>query len=273
MTRSTASLSQAIPLNTQWYWQSASVPAQAESIGKSEPLAPWTPAVLAKFKVDTTNKDRKHIDYLVLGLLSLLIHTTLIQQFDRIGLEQDLIEPEKPAPKVQITLSRPQPKPIAPPPPPIAKPKPVVPKAVPLKPPKPKPIPKIVEQTPTPSPAPIVDNPQVVDSPAPAAPQAAAPVVAEKITAPSAGADYLNNPPPVYPEIAMERGWEGKVLMKVHVLPDGHPDTVSVIKSSGQQVLDDAAVKTVHKWSFVPAKRGDTPIAGWVTVPITFKLS
>jgi protein TonB len=61
--------------------------------------------------------------------------------------------------------------------------------------------------------------------------------------------------------------------MKVHVKPDGKPDEVSVIKSSGQKILDDAAVKTVNKWSFVPAMRGTTPIAGWVTVPITFNLS
>jgi protein TonB len=98
-------------------------------------------------------------------------------------------------------------------------------------------------------------------------------VVEEKITAPVAGADYLHNPAPEYPEIAMDRGWEGKVLMKVHVKPDGKPDEVSVIKSSGQKILDDAAVKTVNKWSFVPAMRGTTPIAGWVTVPITFNLS
>ncbi|WP_426994007.1 energy transducer TonB family protein [Methylomonas sp. CM2] len=61
--------------------------------------------------------------------------------------------------------------------------------------------------------------------------------------------------------------------MKVHVQPNGKPDSVSVVKSSGQAVLDDAAVKTVSKWSFVPAKRGETPVAGYVTVPITFNLS
>ncbi|WP_157199720.1 energy transducer TonB, partial [Methylomonas koyamae] len=100
-----------------------------------------------------------------------------------------------------------------------------------------------------------------------------APVVEEKITPPTAGADYLHNPPPEYPDIAHERGWEGKVLMKVHVQADGKPDNITVIKTSGQKVLDDAAVKTVSKWSFVPAKRGDTPVAGYVTVPITFNLS
>jgi protein TonB len=94
----------------------------------------------------------------------------------------------------------------------------------------------------------------------------------EKITAPTAGADYLHNPEPEYPDLAQERGWEGKVLLKVHVQPDGKPSSVSIAKSSGHKELDDAALKAVNKWSFVPAKRGDTPVDGWVTVPISFNL-
>ena len=78
-----------------------------------------------------------------------------------------------------------------------------------------------------------------------APPAPPAPPVEEKVTEPRAGAGYLNNPPPVYPEVAMDRGWEGKVLMKVHVLANGKPDNVSVIKSSGKDVLDDEAVRTV----------------------------
>jgi protein TonB len=98
-------------------------------------------------------------------------------------------------------------------------------------------------------------------------------VTDEKVSAPSAGAEYLHNPAPEYPESAMDRGLEGNVLMKVHVLPDGHPDIVNIVKSSGQNILDEAAVDTVHKWMFVPAKRGETPVAGWVTIPIAFNLS
>jgi protein TonB len=56
------------------------------------------------------------------------------------------------------------------------------------------------------------------------------------------------------------------------VLANGSPDSVSVIKSSDIEVLDDEAVRTVKKWSFVPAMRGKTPVDGWVTVPISFNL-
>lgn len=230
---------------------------------------------IGDFKYRSENKDHKWADYVLLGVLSLFIHSTVVDHFKDAGFEQEIIEPVKQPPKVQITLSRPAPKPVAPPPPPPpqVKPKPPVQKAVPLKPPKPKPVQKVIEQ-PVVQPTPVINDTPVEATPVPSAPPSPpAPVVEEKITAPTAGADYLHNPAPEYPEIAQERGWEGKVLMKVHVQPDGKPDTISVIKSSGQQVLDDAAVKTVYKWSFVPAKRGTTPIAGYVTVPITFNLS
>lgn len=229
-------------------------------------------AALGDFKYRASNRDHKLTDFLLLGVLSVLIHGTLVEQFKGADFEQEIIEPIKPEPKVQITLTRPQPpKPV--PPPPQVKPQPPVQKVVPLKPQKPKPVKKVIEQAPIIEPAPVVET-APVSTPAPAvSTPTPAPVVEEKITAPVAGADYLHNPAPEYPEAAQERGLEGKVLLKVHVLPDGKPDNIVVARSSGHQILDDAAIKTVHKWSFVPAKRGETPIAGYVTVPITFNLS
>lgn len=225
---------------------------------------------LGDFRYDNNQQDRRISDYLLLGLLSIAVHSTVVDNFNAIEFEPAIVEAVKPESKVQITLSRPQPPKPVPPPPPLVKPKPPVQKLVPLKPP-PKPVKKIIEAPPVIESAPIVDSAPVN---APTAPVSApAPVIEEKITAPTAGADYLHNPPPEYPELAQERGWEGKVLLKVHVQPSGKPDSISIAKSSGQQVLDDAAVKTVYKWSFVPAKRGETPIAGYVTVPITFNLS
>ena len=241
-------------------WKPANLPLNPVAIA----LTNNSDKGLSNFKYINNTRDHKLVDYLLLGLVSILIHVTVVEHFDRLSLSEDIIKPEEQPPKVMISLSRPQPKPIVPP---KVQPKPPTPKVVPLKPQKPKPVEKVVEQVPT-TPAPVVDS---TPAPAPAAPPA--PVVEEKITAPVAGADYLHNPAPEYPEIAQDRGWEGKVLMKVHVKPDGKPDEVTVIKSSGQKVLDDAAVKTVNKWSFVPAMRGNTPIAGWVTVPITFNLS
>ncbi len=78
--------------------------------------------------------------------------------------------------------------------------------------------------------------------------------------------------PPVYPRIARESGWEGIVLVRVTVQPDGSPDSIKVRKSSGHPVLDNAAVDAVKKWKFSPAKDGNIPIRSVVEIPINFDL-
>ncbi|MBJ9371458.1 energy transducer TonB [Acinetobacter sp. TGL-Y2] len=85
-------------------------------------------------------------------------------------------------------------------------------------------------------------------------------------------AGYLSNPAPEYPEQALERGWEGSVILRVKVLANGSPDTVSVKQSSGKKLLDSAAVRTVKQWKFSPALKGKTPVEGWVDVPIHYQL-
>jgi protein TonB len=94
----------------------------------------------------------------------------------------------------------------------------------------------------------------------------------EPLTEPSFGAAYLRNPPPTYPGVAQQRGWQGTVLLKVHVLASGRPDHVGLASSSGHDSLDDAALEAVTNWRFAPARRGDQAIDGWVQVPIEFKL-
>ena len=230
------------------------------------------PATIGSYKYISDNRDHKLVDFLLIGILSVFVHNTVIDHFKGMSFEKEIIEAVKPPPKVQITLTRPQPKPVAPPPPPKVQPKPPPPKVVPLKPQKPKPVPKVVEQAPTPAPSPVVDTAPSAPAAAPAAPPAPPAPVVEKVTAPVAGADYGDRPDPIYPEHAQEMGWEGKVLLKVHVQASGKPAAVTVAKSSGHQELDDAAVKAVTKWTFKPAMRGDTPTDGFVTVPITFNI-
>jgi protein TonB len=165
---------------------------------------------------------------------------------------EPIVQPvvEEPPPPVEDELA------VKPPPPkPIPKPKPVAK-------PVPKPVAKPVEQPPAP-PAP----PQPVAAPAPPAPPAPKPV-----TPASANAGYLKNPAPEYPSLAMRRGWEGTVLLRVHVLASGKPGEIQLQKSSGRDQLDDAALAAVKRWSFVPAKQGDVAQDGWVSVPIDFKI-
>jgi protein TonB len=71
---------------------------------------------------------------------------------------------------------------------------------------------------------------------------------------------------------AKREGWQGTTLLQVQVQPTGRPSAVKVQKSSGRDVLDEAALEAVSMWTFVPATQGGAPVAGYVTVPIVFRL-
>jgi protein TonB len=108
-------------------------------------------------------------------------------------------------------------------------------------------------------------------SPIPAAPINVAPAP-EAITAPRFDADYLDNPKPVYPATSRRLGEQGKVLLRVLVSAAGLAEKVELKTSSSFTRLDQAAQEAVSRWRFVPARRGEQPIAAWVQVPLTFQL-
>jgi len=189
--------------------------------------------------------------------------------------------------RVEIDLARPP-----------ERPKPIIPAAVPPPPPK------VVKQetkpaitTPVPA-APIeqppVDQPVDTGSSAPAEeggelyagngglgnapPPPPAPVAPTPAPAPAPvvqareGANYMKNPRPAYPRKAKREGWEGTTLLRVAVQASGKPGAVKLQKSSGHDVLDEAAIEAVGRWTFAPATQGGAPISGSVTVPIVFRL-
>jgi TonB family protein len=83
---------------------------------------------------------------------------------------------------------------------------------------------------------------------------------------------YDGNPKPPYPRNARRRGYDGVVVLKVEILPNGRVGELRVKKSSGHHILDKSALNTVKKWKFIPAKRGEDPIRIWAEVPIKFEL-
>ena len=214
----------------------------------------------------------------LLGVLALALHGVVIYWISQNPTPVLPIVPPE-VPPMTIEFSQPAPPVVQPPPPepivaPVVEPPPPVEDELAVKPP-PKPIPKpkpkpVVKPVPKPVVKPVEQPPappQPVATPAPAAPPAPAP-----ITPASANAGYLHNPAPEYPSLAMRRGWEGTVLLRVHVLASGKPGEIQIQKSSGRDQLDSAAKDAVKRWSFVPAKQGNDPIDGWVSVPIDFKI-
>ncbi len=146
-----------------------------------------------------------------------------------------------------------------------------------------------------PSPAALAPQPIVAAAsaatapPAAAAPQAAIPAetpappqvvavaaavapTATPVIPPHANADYLENPPPAYPPLSRRLGEQGKVMLRVLVNANGMADTVELKSSSGSSRLDEAALATVRRWRFVPARQGEQPVAAWTLIPITFSL-
>ena len=84
--------------------------------------------------------------------------------------------------------------------------------------------------------------------------------------------DYGKNPRLSYPPIALRRGFEGRVVLKVLVSKDGRAIKVTLGKSSGHAILDRAAIKAVRKWVFKPGKLNGVPIDMWVKVPVVYEL-
>ena len=114
------------------------------------------------------------------------------------------------------------------------------------------------------TPAPVM----IAKSPSPVS----VPQAADAIEPPHFDVAYLNNPKPAYPPMARRLGLEGVVVLRVQVSVKGVPEQVAVAQTSGMAMLDEAASKAVQSWTFVPARRGDSPIAHAVDVPIRFQL-
>jgi protein TonB len=66
---------------------------------------------------------------------------------------------------------------------------------------------------------------------------------------------------------------QGVVLLTVQVGADGHASDVTLSRSSGFPLLDQAALRTVRQWRFYPARAGGLPVASQVEVPVRFSLA
>lgn len=75
-----------------------------------------------------------------------------------------------------------------------------------------------------------------------------------------------------YPTSALEEGLEGVVLLRVVFQPSGKPDRITVQRSSGYPILDQAAIDAVTRSTFHPKKDGNIPIRSVVEFELPFEL-
>lgn len=84
---------------------------------------------------------------------------------------------------------------------------------------------------------------------------------------------YLANPAPPYPALSRRLREQGQVVLRVEVDKDGNVLNVTLKQSSGFGRLDQAALAAVRSWRFQPAKLGAISVAGVAIVPIEFELT
>ncbi len=93
--------------------------------------------------------------------------------------------------------------------------------------------------------------------------EAAAPVVEEAKPEPQKiiPAKIISREAPRYPSHALKNSTEGWVQVRFFIDTNGRPTDVSIVESEPNDTFDDAALKSVKKWRFSPARNQTTGLA------------
>jgi protein TonB len=96
----------------------------------------------------------------------------------------------------------------------------------------------------------------------PVAPTPPAPVQAPPAPTPAKAVGRTHDCQSTYPDLSRRLNETGTVLVEYDVGVDGAISNVRIIKSSGSDRLDQAAISCVStKWKDTPAMQGNTPVA------------
>lgn len=158
-----------------------------------------------------------------------------------IDVEEEIVEEPPPPPPVDVDL---------PPPPPMV----VIPEFVFDAPPPPAAIQQVAAAVDRPAPPPAPPAAKPAPPPPPALPPVrpkADPNRFSKLMAED------------YPSSALRKKQEGDVTLSMCMSVDGKASNVEVVKSSGVEALDEAAVKGVPKLRFTPAKDSQGKPVAW----------
>lgn len=127
-----------------------------------------------------------------------------------------------------------------------------------------RPEPEVMPKPSEPAAAPARPKPVAVKAAAVAPAVPAAPAFIE--------ARPTSNRPPHYPDLARRNGWQGLCLVRVSVSAGGRAVAVSLARSSGHGILDQAALTAVKRWKFTPRMVRGTSAESTVEVPVNFSL-
>lgn len=203
----------------------------------------------------------------------LVFHVVLLWALQS-GLLKRAVELVVPVQMLSEFIEPPAPKVVPPPPAPPAPVKPSVTKPkTPSLPPAPQPL-AIVDNTPAPDARTVEATHPVPLAPitAPVVSTSVAPPASPRVELPSSDADYLQNPRPIYPPLSKRLGEQGQVIHSVLIGVDGLPVSARLVKSSGFDRLDQAAMTAVMRWRYTPGKRNGVPTAMSFNVPINWVL-
>ncbi|HEY2955911.1 MAG TPA: TonB family protein [Candidatus Eisenbacteria bacterium] len=77
---------------------------------------------------------------------------------------------------------------------------------------------------------------------------------------------------PIYPEIAIQAGVEGLVIVKALVGKNGRVLDVLLDRDRQVPMLNEAALAAARQWVFTPALASGKPVVVWTAIPFHFRL-
>jgi len=77
---------------------------------------------------------------------------------------------------------------------------------------------------------------------------------------------------PLYPQLAIRAGMEGKVVLNIWVDREGKVRQVVLLKSSAE-IFNQPSIDAAKQWVFTPAYMNNGPVSVWVSVPFKFRLA
>lgn len=76
-----------------------------------------------------------------------------------------------------------------------------------------------------------------------------------------------------YPPLLRDAGIGGRVVVWFFINEQGELENTEIAETSGQEALDDAALRVAQVMEFTPALNRDEQVPVWISLPITFQTS